>query len=342
MTANITVLVLSRPFFMLEWEKTKHKLCRTDLRSRLYRVQMPEVDKEIIKATQLYMERLQPAIVFLDGSPASSKMQICSPEAAAKYVEKDYVGVDEDFRAEMTKELGHDVVYLDEGFEKINHFYNRQKKCNEMVFMIDEMIRQSKEKYDYSLNALDQVKRPKGYDLKEDVRLALEQLDRLSTMGKLVDAKTNALWVKGKDGFPISERFDIDFHEHDRPIDSLLKDEKDARKIHALRLEVRTQGGREDYWLKKSEEQIPRLPGNSQVMFIFEARYVGFDENLISFDPYKEFNLPEDSLMDWEVKNCKELPVANFHKKLERLGRVEVIDLTKDAMKRLLKGSWKI
>jgi hypothetical protein len=93
MTVKIAVLALSRPFFMLEWEKRKKKLMWADLRSRLYNIQMPEVDMEIVKATQWYMERLQPTIVFLDGSPASIEMQICSPEAAAKYVEKDYVGI---------------------------------------------------------------------------------------------------------------------------------------------------------------------------------------------------------------------------------------------------------
>ena len=341
MTFKIMVLGLSRPFFMLEWEKTKHKLFRTDLRSRLYRVQMPEVDKEIVKVTQCYMERLQPSLVLLDGSPASLKMQICSPEAAEKYVEKDYVGVDEDFRAEMARELGHDVVYLDEGFEKINRCYHSQKECIETVFMIDEMIKQSVEKEDYAFKTLEDFVRPEGSGSK-DLRLFSEQFDRYCAIDELVKAKTSSLWVRGRDGFPIRERFEIEIHEHDRPIYSLLKDQKDLKKMDALGLEARTEDGREDYWFKKSEEQILKLPGNSQVMFIIEARYMGFDENSISFDPYREFGLPEDGLFDCGLKGCHALPVGHFHERLRTLGKVEVVNLTHDAMKKTLKNNWKI
>lgn len=335
---RITVLALSRPFFMLEWEQRMKKLMRTDLRSRLYNIQMPEVDKEIVKATQLYMERLEPALVFLDGSSASKEMKICSPEAAAKYVEKDYVGIDEDYRAEMAKELGRDVIYLDNGFEKINDFYWSQKRYIEAVFLIDEMIKQILEKESYTLGAFDDLKKHEGFASKDPV-LTHEWSKRLITIFDLVQAKTNALWVKGKDNFPAYKKEPL---EHDQPADELLKTEKDVKRMESLRLEGRTQDGREDYWIGKSEDRIAKLPANSQVLFIIEARHIGFDENSISFDPYKEFDLPEGALVDWGVKDCRVLPIGRFHEKLKRLGKVEVVDLTKDAMKRALKSSWKI
>ena len=338
MTIKITVLALSRPFFMLEWEREKKKLIRTDLKSRLYNIQMPEVDKEIVKATQWWMERLEPAIVFLDGSPASMEMQICSPEAAAKYVEKDYVGIHEDYRAEMAKELGRDVVYLDEGFGEINRYYWAQKRYSESVFLIDEMIRQILEKESYALETLKDLKKHEGFASKDTV-LIHEWWKRFFTISDLVKAKTSALWVKGEDNFPAHT---VEPLEHDQPVDVLLKTEKDVKKIESIRLEGRTQEGREDYWIDKSEEEISELPEGSQVLFIIEARHVGFYGDVDSYDPYKEFDLPKGALVDWGVKDCGVLPVGKFHEKLKRLGKVQVIDLTQDAMKRALEGSWKI
>lgn len=338
MTVKIAVLALSRPFFMLEWEKRKKKLMWTDLRSRLYNIQMPEVDMEIVKATQWYMERLQPTIVFLDGSPASIEMQICSPEAAAKYVEKDYVGIHEDYRAMMAKELGLDVVYLDEGFGEINWYYRTQKRYSEVVFLIDEMIRQILEKESYTLGTFNDLKKHEDFTSKDPV-LVHEWWKRLFTISDLVKAKTSALWVKGEDNFPAHT---VEPLEHDQPVDVLLKTEKDVKKMDSLRLEGRTQEGREDYWIKKSEERISGLPENSQVLFIIEARHIGFDEKSISLDPYKGFDLPDGALLDWGVKDCGVLPVGCFHEKLKRVGKVELINLTQDAMKRALESSWKI
>lgn len=338
MTIKITVLALSRPFFMLDWEKRKKKLMRTDLRSRLCNIQMPEVGMEIIKATQWYMERLQPAIVFLDGSPASMEMQICSPEAAAKYVEKDYVGIREDYRAEMAKGLGRDVVYLDDGFEKINHFYCTQKRYSEAVFLIDEMIRQILEKESYTLGTYDDLKKHEGFASKDPV-LVDEWWKRLFAISDLVQAKTNALWVKGEDNFPAYTKEPL---SHDQPADELLKMQKDVKKMCSLRLEGQTQEGREDYWTEKCEEKISQLPEHSQVLFVIEARYVGFHEDSDSFDPTKEFNLPKGSLVDWGVKECRHFPLGKFHEKLGKFGEVNIVDLTQEKMKESLEHNWKI
>lgn len=302
MATKITVLALSRPFFLLEWEKEKRKLMRTDLKSRLYNIQMPEIDKEIVKATQWRMERLEPAIVFLDGSPASIEMQICSPEAASRYVEKDYVGVNEDYRAMMAKELGLDVVYLDEGFEEINQYYRIQKRHDEAVFLLDEMIRQIMEKESYTLAAMKDFKNLDDVSAKDRVKV-YEWWNRLFTISDLVRDKTTALWVQGEANFPEDHTI-----KDYRSAEVLLKREKDVKKIESLRLEGRTLEGREDYWIKKCEEKVSQLPEHSQVLFVIEARYVGFQDNPDSFDPTKEVNLPKDALVDWGVKDCGRFP----------------------------------
>lgn len=301
---------------------------------------MPEIDKEIVKATQSWMERLEPAIVFLDGSPASIEMQICSPEAAGKYVEKDYVGVDEDYRAMMAKELGLGVVYLDEGFEEINQYYRIQKRHIEAVFLLDEMIRQIIDK-EARVNSYTAAETNDLKTLNQDIGKDHEECSkwwkRLFTTFDLSRSKFTALWVQGEANFP-EEHIVTDY----RSADYLLKKEKDVTKIQSLRLEGRTQEGREDFWMKKCEERISRLPEGSQVLFVIEARHVGFHGDLDSCDPYKEFDLPEGALVDWGVKDCRILPVGSFHEKLQKLGKVELVDLTQDAMKRALKSSWKI
>lgn len=330
------MIALSRPFFLLEWEKEKRKLMRTDVKNRLYSIQMPEIDKEIVKATEIWMERLKPAIVFLDGSPASEELQICSPEAASRYVEKDYIGVNEDFRAIMAQNVGAEVVYLDEGFEGINLHYRIQKGKNEAVFLLDEMIRQIMEKESYTLAAMNDLKKLNDVSAKDPAKVH-EWWNRLFTISDLVRDKTTALWVQGEANFP-----EEDAVKDYRSADSLLKREKDVRKIQSLRLEGRTQECRENYWIQKSKERISRLPEGSQVLFIVEARHVGFREDSDSFNRNKEFDLPEGALVDWGAKDCSILPVGSFHERLKRLGKVELVDLTHDAMKRALESSWRI
>jgi hypothetical protein len=322
----------------LEWEKERRKLMRTDVKNRLYSIQMPEIDKEIVKATEMWMERLKPAIVFLDGSPASEELQICSPEAASKYVEKDYVGINEDFRAIMAQNVGAEVVYLDEGFEEINLHYRIQKRKNEAIFLLDEMIRQIMEKESYSISAMKDPRTLDNIAVKDPENCKSEWWYKVFTRFDLVTAKTTALWVQGEANFPE----DPPFVKHYVSADTVLKNEKDIKKIQSLRLEGRTLEGREVYWAKRSEEKISQLPEHSQVLFVIEARYVGFQHDLDSFNSTKEFDLPRDAVVDWGVKDYRSLPPGKFQEKLSRFGEVSIVDLTQEKMKKALEHNWKI
>ena len=231
-------------------------------------------------------------------------------------------------------------MYLDEGFEEINPYYRIQKRHGETVFLLDEMIRQIMDKEacveSYRLAAMNGLKNLNDV-IGKDTEECRKWWKRLFTTFDLVHTKITALWVEGEANFPEDHTI-----KDYRSADVLLKREKDVKKIESLRLEGRTLEGREDYWTKKCEEKISQLPEHSQVLFVIEARYVGFHEDSDSFDPTKEFNLPKDALVDWGVKDCRHFPSGKFHEKLGKFGKVNIVDLTQEKMKKSLEHNWKI
>jgi nicotinamide riboside kinase len=333
---DITGIALTRPFFLLEWERGRRQLSQTELEHRLYSLQMPEIDKEIIKTIEDYMTKIRPSVVFIDGSPASEELQFCSQKVAKRYVERDYAGIMEDYRVKLAKMVGAEVVYLDDGFEMVNSHYRTQKKNIEQMFLLDEMIRQIKDKRGYH----DDVNNERYRHLAETNRKDMnneevtEWWNELLKIFDLLPKKEDALSVYGEANLPGKIPL-----EPYKAAEDVLKRAKDLKKLQSLRLESKIQEGREDFWIRKSEGKISELPEGSKVLCITEASHMGLhDDSTDILNLIKKFQLPEGSIAKWRLNCPAILYTGKFHVKLSNFGNVKIIDLTQKNMKRQLES----
>jgi len=334
---EITVLALTRPFFLLEWEKEHKKLSQIELVHRLYSMQMVEIDKETIKMVEIWINKIRPSVVFLDGALPSEELQVCSPEAAGRYVERDYTDVGHDYRAIMAQMAGAEVVYLDQGFEKVNPDYRMQKRLNEAIFLVDEMIRQVEQTHDYLRYGINDPKTLDNIHVDDPQKYENVRLHKMFRITELFEKRLGSLFVEGKANFP--EGFPI---EHYFGVEYVLKNQKDLKKLQALQLENKIQEGREDFWEEKSKNRISQLPDGSRVMYIIEAGHVGIqnDGSISPSDCIKKFQLPEGGIVNWGLRYNPH--VGNFHEKLSKFGRVNIVDLTQENVKNHLEKGWKI
>jgi len=339
---NISALVLTRPFFLLEWEKGRRQLSRTELEHRLYSLQRPEIDKEAIKMMEDYVVNIRPKIVFLDGSSPSEELHFCSPEAAKKYTERDYFGVEEDSRAIISRMAGAEVIYLDEGFERINPYYKTQKRKIEEMFLIDEIIEQIKEKRGYIDDAQHSYKKHFEESNHENMneKEAKEWLkDVINVYNNLLPQKECALSVGGIANFP--EECPAKSYT---AAEDVLKKAKDLKKIQSLRLEDKIQEGREDFWMKKVESRGSELYEGSKILFITEAFHMGIeneDSSNVSFC-IEKFHLPISAIAKWGLMHYQPPKVGNFHTKLSILGPVKIVDLTQKNVEKILENRWSL
>lgn len=316
---DIKVIGLPRPFFILEYEKRTRKLVNIEKKHRTKIIKNPEITKATVKIIEIYVQKLSPLIVFLDGSPPSEEMKVCSVAAAGEYVEKDYTGIGEDFRAEIAKMADIEIVYLDEGFQKVNHNYRAQKKKIETTYLLEEMICQVKDKrayHDYATkhyHKLFDIRNRKATCRESRKQLILDIIDTYDLIGQ----KECALYVEGEANFPRSHPMEV----CGRKAEHVLEKEKDRLRIQSLTLELSAQTGREEFWEEKSRENIHQLPDDSRVLFIIEAGHVGLNSNRSS---------------------RKDPRVGSFANSLTKLGRLELLDFTSETLAKSLAKRWQI
>jgi len=335
---DITVIALTRPFFLLEWEKGRRQLSQIELEHRLYSLQMPEIDKEIIKTIEDYMTKIRPSVVFIDGSPASEELQFCSQEAAKRYVERNYASIEEDYRVKLAKIIGAEVVYLDEGFEMVNPHYKTQKKKIEQMFLLDEMIRQIEDKRGYH----DDVNNERYRHFVETNRKDMTRKEvgkwwsEVLTTFNLLPEKEDALSVYSVANLPGKIPL-----EPYKSAEDALKRAKDLKKLQSLILESKIQEGREDFWIRKSEGKISELSEGSKVLYITEASHMGIhDDSTDILNLFKKFKLPNGSIAKWGLHYPAIQYTGKFHVKLSNFGRVKIIDLTQKNVERQLENKW--
>ncbi len=282
-----------------------------------YSVTLREIAEEIRRRKLKHIVKYRP-IVFKEGRPTSYLLELCSPEAAAEEESNDSVT--------LTSNLVHSkMVYLDDGFEYINPDAKIVKKLSDQIALYRQMIRQVRGKRAYLHEELRKYKR----EIEKLPKDSKERGKLLKRVGYIAD-KINATYVYDDPStdlcyFPL-ENLSKNYHDA-IPAENALELESILKYNHAVGISMspKYQTGREDFWLDKFEKGVQGLPPGSYVDIFVGAAHVdglrvkGYDVKWKDLQRNEELNKV----------------MGNFKEKLEeKFGKIQVIDLTEETVKR--------
>jgi len=282
-----------------------------------YSVTQREIAEEIRRRKLKHIVKYRP-IVFREGRPTSYLLESCSPEAAVEKELNDPVT--------LIANLVHSkIVYLDDGFEDINPNAKIVKKLSDQIALYKQMIRQVIEKRAYLRKELRKYQK----EIEKLPKDSKEREELLKRVGYITD-KINATDVYNDPStdscyFPL-ENLSKNY-QGAIPAEKALALELIWKYNHAVGIDMspKHQTGREDFWLDKFEKEVQDLPPGSYVdIFVGVAHVDGLR--------VKGYDLKWKDLQRNEELNKV---MGNFKEKLEeKFGKIQVIDLTKETVKR--------